>query len=133
MSTSERTASRATRWAVPGAAVLLGLAYLVSGLVGEDPGFAVVGLVVMLGFAAAFLFATRWSETAAGLRDRKDERINEIDRTASLMAGMTVLMAVLGMFVVEIARGEDGAPYSQLGALGGVTYVVSLVWLRYRR
>jgi hypothetical protein len=46
---------------------------------------------------------------------------------------MVVLLTVLVMFVVEIARGEDGSPYSELGALGGLTYVVSMVWLRYRR
>jgi len=79
------------------------------------------------------MLAARRSETAAGLRDRTDERINAIDRSASLVAGMTVLLAVLVMFVVEVARGEDGSPYSQLGALGGVTYLASLTWLRHRR
>lgn len=50
--------------------------------------------------------------------DRTDERINEIDRSASLTAGMVVLLAALVMFMVEIARGEDGSPYYQLLALG---------------
>ena len=40
---------------------------------------------------------------------------------------------VIGMFVIEIAQGEDGAPYSALGALGGVTYVIAMVVLRLRR
>ena len=34
---------------------------------------------------------------------------------------MTVLFAVLAMFMVEIAQGKDGSPYYQLGALSGVT------------
>jgi len=34
---------------------------------------------------------------------------------------------------VEIAQGKDGSPYSQLGAVGGVSYLVALVWLRFRR
>ena len=59
--------------------------------------------------------------------------MNEIDRSASLAAGMAVLFAVLAMFVVEIAQGKDGSPYYQLGALGGATYLVALVWLRFRR
>jgi len=58
---------------------------------------------------------------------------NQIDKSASMVAGMTVLLAVLAMFVVEIAQGKDGAPFSQLGALSGVTYLVALVWLRFRR
>ena len=132
MSTTDKV-SPTTRWAVPGVAALAGAAYLVAGLLGDDVGFGVLGLVLMLAAGGAFLLAARWSETAAGLRDRTDERINEIDRSASLTDGMVVLLAVLVLFVVEIASGEDGSPYSQLGALGSLTYVVSLVWLRYRR
>jgi hypothetical protein len=37
------------------------------------------------------------------------------------------------MFVVEIAQGNNGSPYSQLGAVGGVTYLVALIWFRFRR
>ncbi len=133
MPTTDKRVSPATRWAVPGVAVLIGVAYLIAGLVGDDVAFGVLGLVLMLGAGGAFLLAARWSETASGLRDRTDERINEIDRSASLTAGMVVLLAVLVMFVVEIAQGEDGSPYYQLGALGGLSYVVSLTWLRFRR
>jgi hypothetical protein len=133
MSTHDKPAPLTTRWAVPGVAVLAGLAYLVAGIVGDDVSFGVVGLALMLGVGAVFVVASRWSETAAGVRDRTDERINQIDRSASLTAGMTVLLAVVAMFVVEIAKGQDGSPYHQLGALGGVTYLVALVWLRFRR
>jgi hypothetical protein len=133
MSTHSKTTTVTTRWAVPGAAVIGGFAYLVAGVLGDDLRFGIVGLAVMLGVAIVFVAASRWSETAAGLRDRTDERINEIDRSASLVAGMTVLLVVLMMFVVEIAQGKDGSPYSQLAAVAGVTYTVALVWLRFRR
>jgi hypothetical protein len=109
------------------------VAYLVAGMIGGDPSFGVVGLALMLGVGVVFVVASRWSETAAGLRERTDERINQIDRSASLVAGMTVLLIVLVMFVVEIAQGKDGSPYSQLGAVGGVTYLVALIWFRFRR
>ena len=132
MSTTDKV-SPATRWVVPGVAALAGVAYLVAGLAGDDASFGVLGLVLMLAAGAVFVLAARWSETVAGLRDRTDERINDIDRSASLTAGMVVLLTVLVLFVVEIAQGKDGAPYSALGALGGVSYVASLVWLRYRR
>ena len=136
MSTS-KTSNRATpltrRYAIPGAAVLAGLAYFVAGVLGDDLRFGAVGLAVMVGVAGVFALVARWSETAAGLRDRTDERINEIDRSASLVAGMTVLLVALTMFVVEIAQGKDGSPYSELCAVGGVAYVVALIWMRYRR
>jgi Na+/melibiose symporter-like transporter len=133
MPTHNKTTPVTTRWAVPGAAVIAGVAYLVAGMIGGDPSFGVVGLALMLGVGVVFVVASRWSETAAGLRERTDERINQIDRSASLVAGMTVLLIVLVMFVVEIAQGKDGSPYSQLGAVGGVTYLVALIWFRFRR
>lgn len=133
MRTHSKATPVTTRWAVPGAAVVAGLAYLVAGMIGGDLSFGIVGLALMVGVGVVFVVASRWSETAAGLREGTDERINQIDRSASLVAGMTVLLIVLVMFVVEIAQGKDGSPYSQLGAVGGVTYVVALIWFRFRR
>lgn len=121
------------RSAVPGVAVLIGIGYLVAGLLGDDVGFGVFGLLLMVAAAAAFMLLGRRSETVAGLIDRRDERINRIDADASLFAAMVVLLAVGVMFMVEIARGQDGSPYYQLGALGGVSYVAALLWLRFRR
>lgn len=122
-----------TGWAVPLTAAVIGLGYLVAGIVGGDLGFGIFGLALMIVVAGVFLLASRHSETVAGLRDRRDERINQLDATASQVAGAAVLAAVLVMFVVEVARGHSGSPYYQLGALGGVSYVVALVYLRFRR
>jgi high-affinity Fe2+/Pb2+ permease len=119
-------------WAIPAVAALFGLAYLTAGVLSGDLYFGVAGLALMLAVGALFVVATRHSETARGLMDRRDERINAIDRDASLVAGMTVLLAVLVMFVVDIARGGSGSPYWQLGALGGLTYLLSLLWYRSR-
>jgi hypothetical protein len=121
------------RWAVPAVSVVAGVGYFVAGLVGDNLRFGVFGLLLMLGFGALFLLGSRRSETLAGLRDRRDERINQLDMTATVVAGNTVLVAVLALFMVEIAQGKDGSPYSALGALGGLTYVVTLLYLRYRR
>lgn len=133
MKTTESTRTRSRGWTIPAVAVGIGLAYLAAGLAGGDPQFGVFGLVLMVAVGASFLLLGRRSETVAGLLDRRDERINHLDATASLVAGMAVLGALLVMFMVEIARGQGGSPYAQLGALGGVSYVVALVVLRYRR
>jgi len=132
-STTSNRAPVTTRWAIPGVAVLAGLAYLVVGLVGDNYPLAFGGLGLMLSIAVGFVVLARYSETFAGLRDRRDERINALDAGATLFAGMVLLVAVLVMFLVEIAQGRDGMPYSALGALSGVSYVVALVWLRFRR
>ena len=127
------TRSRRIRWSVPVVAALIGVGYLIAGIVGDRIGFGVFGLVLMLVVAAAFLLAGRYSETFAGLADRRDERINSLDSTAAGVAGGVVIVAVIVMFMLSIARGDDGSPYYQLGALGGASYVVAMVWLRFRR
>jgi hypothetical protein len=121
------------RWGTPLVAASLGVAYLIAGWLGDDLQFGVVGMLVMSGIAAAMLVAARLSETVAGLLDRRDERINLIDTQATVFAGMAVISAVIIGFVVEIARGQDGAPYSMLGAIGGTSYVAALLVLRFRR
>ncbi len=135
MSANDPTTHKPTkqRWALPLLAVTIGLAYLVAGLLGGDRSFGVFGLILMVGTAAAFLVLSRFSETVAGLLDRRDERINRIDSEAAMIAGVAVIIAVIVGFIVEIARGQDGSPYSMLGAIGGVTYIVALVFLRLRR
>lgn len=121
------------RWATPTVAVLMAVTYLIAGLLGGDRTFALVGLAIMLVVAAGLLVLGRFSETVAGLLDRRDERINSIDAQATVVAGMSVITAVIVGFVVEISRGQDGEPYSMLGAIGGVAYVGALVVLRLRR
>ncbi len=129
-----RTTDRSvTAWAVPGCAVLIGLGYLAAGLWGGRPGFGLFGLVLMCVVAAGFVLTGRRNETVAFLRDRRDERVNHLDASATQVAGSVVLVAVIVMFMVQIARGESGSPYYQLGALGGAAYVVSLVYLMRRR
>lgn len=132
MSTHEGTV-RSRKWVTPVTALVIGLGYLLAGLLGNNLEFGFFGLGLMVVFGGAFWLIGTRSETVAGLLDRRDERINAIDASASLFAGMTVLAVVLGAFMVEIARGQDGMPYSALGAVGGLAYVAALVWGRLRR
>ena len=128
-----RAASANRRWVTPVTALVIGLGYLVAGVVGDNLEFGVFGLVLMVVTGGAFWLIGMRSETVAGLLDRRDERINAIDASATQFAGMTTLVVVLGAFMLEIARGQDGMPYAALGAIAGVAYVVALVWGRLRR
>ena len=47
-----------------------------------------------------------------------------IDLRASALAGFVLIMVVIGAWLYEIATGQDGQPYSQLGAVAGVAYVL---------
>ena len=132
MSTHESTV-RSRKWVTPVTALAIGLGYLVAGLLGDNLEFGVFGLLLMVVTGGTFWLIGTRSETVAGLLDRRDERINAIDASATQFAGMTTLVVVLGAFMVEIARGQDGMPYAALGAVAGVAYVVALVWGRLRR
>ena len=130
---SHDTKMKLQSWAVPIAAAVIGVAYLIAGVVGDDLWFGVFGLLLMLGVAAAMMLAGRKSETVKGLLHRQDERIRSIDNDATMFAGMAVMLAVIVGFVIEIARGQDGSPYAMLGAIGGVACVAALIVLRLRR
>ena len=130
---SPRRRRPAAFWLTPATSVALGIAMGAAAWTGGDRGFAVFAVVLMTALAAALVVAASYSETVERLLDRRDERITGLDRDASLFAGMVLLVAVLGGFVGELATGGDGQPYSWMGALAGVGYVVALIVLRLRR
>lgn len=118
---------------IPAVALVIGVGYLVAGIIGDQLIFGIGGLLVMLVIAGALWFARGHSETVEGLLERGDERINDIELRATAAAGSVVLVATLVAFIVDISRGEDGSPYFWLAALGGVVYIATIVVLRIRR
>ena len=86
----------------------------------------------MAGFGLLLLLGGR-SETVRGMRgDGRDERFALIDLRATAFAGNVVILAVIVGWLVELARGRDGATFGLLGALGGVAYLVALLAQRVR-
>ncbi len=121
-----------TRWFLPLFAVALGLLFFTVQWIGDDPKGGLVSLGIMVAFGALILVGGR-SETIRGLRgDGRDERFAMIDLKATAFAGMVLIGTVIGAFAVEMARGEDGSPYSLLGAVGGIAYLVAVVGMRIR-
>jgi hypothetical protein len=116
----------------PLVSVAIGIAYLLAGWAGGDLEFGLFGLALMTGLAVVLLLVRRRSETVKGLLDRRDERINTIDLRATAFAGITVIVAVIIAFVVEIATGGDGSQYAWLGAIGGVAYIGAVIVQRIR-
>ena len=91
-----------------------------------------MSLGIMVVFGAAVLLGGR-SETIRGLRgDGRDERFQQIDLHATAIAGVTVIIAIIVAFIVEAARGHSGAPFTWLGAIAGVSYIVAVIVLRVR-
>ncbi len=121
-----------SKWLLPLFSVALGVVILGAQWIGGSPGGGLISLAIMTAMGAVFLFGGR-SETIRGLRgDGRDERFRQIDIHASALAGLAVITAIIVAFIVEMARGESGAPYSWLGAIGGLAYTVAVVMLRIR-
>jgi len=121
-----------SRWFLPGFSMGLGIVMMTAIWLGGDPSLGLQALGVMTIFAAIIFFGGR-SETIRGLRgDGRDERFRQIDLAATAIAGLAVITAIIVGFLVEAAQGHDGRPYSWLGAVGGVAYLVAIVVLRTR-
>jgi hypothetical protein len=121
-----------TKWFVPAFSVAAGLVIFGAQWIGGDPGSGLVSLGIMTAFGALILFGGR-SETIRGLRgDGRDERFKTIDIHATALAGLAVITAVIIGFVVELARGHSGEPFTWLGAIAGLTYLAAIVIFRIR-
>jgi peptidoglycan biosynthesis protein MviN/MurJ (putative lipid II flippase) len=128
-----RTKTSRKYLATPILATAMGVVYLVALSIAGDPVYGVLALAVMVAFSGALLLARRRSETVKGLLDHRDERISSIDLRATAFTALAMIAVVLVAFVVQIARGQSGWPYSMIGFVGGVSYVGAVIYLRIRR
>jgi hypothetical protein len=121
-----------SRWFLPLFAVALGLIVFVAQWIGGDPRSGLVSFAIVAGFGLLVLLGGR-SETIRGLRgDGRDERFRQIDIHATALAGLAVITAVIVAFLVEVARGHNGTPYTWLAAIGGITYIAAIIIFRIR-
>ena len=121
-----------TKWFLPLFSVALGLVIFGAQWIGGDAGSGLVSLGIMTAFGALVLLGGR-SETIRGLRgDGRDERFRAIDIHATAISGLAVIIAIIIAFVIELARGHDGSPFTWLGAIAGVTYLAAIVGFRLR-
>jgi hypothetical protein len=112
--------------------VSIGLVFLAAYTIGGDTREGLWALGIMTATGALFLFGSR-SETLRALAGPgRDERWAMIDIHATALAGMATIAVVLGAFVFEIANGEDGSPYAQIGAVAGIAYIAAVALLRRR-
>jgi hypothetical protein len=126
-------ARRMPKWWLSAVATVLGAGCLAAFWVGGNPGAGVATMGVMLAVAVAALVGGRF-ESVRGLRgDGRDEYWRTLDWDATGLAGSILIGAVIVMSMWEWAHGRDGTPYVQLGALTGVSYIVAIVVLRWRR
>ena len=122
-----------TRWFMPSFSLFLGGVMLGAFWIGDDLDQGLISLGVMAAVAALFFFGARRSETLAGIGGpTRDERWERIDVHATALAGLVLVLVIIGAWLVEVAQGKDGSPYTQLGAIGGVAYIAAIAFLRWR-
>jgi len=111
----------------------LGAVCLAAFWVGGNLDEGLIAFGILAGFGLVFAFGGR-SELIRGLRgDGRDEYWEGLDTRASLAAGLVLILVVIGLCLWEWAHGRSGSPYTQLGAVAGVAYLVALAILRVRR
>jgi hypothetical protein len=121
-----------SRWWMPLFSLALGAAIFAAFAIGGDTGQGALSFGIMAALAALFFFGGR-SETLRGLGGPgRDERWAAIDLRASAAAGFVVITVIIGGWLWEVSNGDDGSPYVQLGAVGGLVYVVAVAVLRQR-
>ena len=131
MSTTDRLTR--SRWWFPSVSLTLGAIMFAAFAIGGDVASGVQAFGVMAVVAALFAFGASRSETLGGLGGPgRDERWAMIDLRATALSGSVLIAVVIGAFLYEVASGEDGEPYSQLGAIAGVAYIVAVAVGRFR-
>jgi hypothetical protein len=80
--------------------------------IGDDLGAGLGAFGVMASLAALFYFGARRSETLAGIGGPGARRaLGAIDVHATALAGLVLILVIIGAFLVEVAQGHDGSPY----------------------
>jgi hypothetical protein len=121
-----------SKWFTPLICLGLGVLVFAVSALGGQLAAGLVSLAVIAGFGLIMLLLTSRSETIRGLTVARDERFAQLDLRATALSGLVVLLAALVGWLVEVARGHNGHPYDWLLAVGGLGYLVSFVFFRWR-
>ena len=119
-------------WLLPLIYLVLGLVILIAQAADDDTRSGVGWFLVMAAVAAIYAFGGRFGIIRQARGDFEDERDASIQQRAMAMTGLSFVVILTGCIVYELARGHNPTPYSMLMAVGGATYAISLLILRYR-
>ena len=121
-----------SRWFTPLVCLALGVVVFAVSALGGQLAAGLVSLAILAAFGLIVLLLTSRSETVRGLTVGRDERFAQLDLRATALAGLVVLLAAIVGWLVAVARGQNGHPYDWLLAAGGLAYLVSFAFFRWR-
>jgi Na+/melibiose symporter-like transporter len=117
------------RWLVPGLCVVFAIAYAAVFLAHGRPLAATIGAAIMLAYAAVLVVFSRRSETVALLREEeRDERRSMITTRAAATTLCVLVVLSLTMVFVQLARGVEPGPWGVICGVGGLTFIVAIVY-----
>lgn len=121
-----------SRWFTPLVCLAFGIVLSAVSALGGQLVAGLISLAILAAFGLILLLLTSRSETVRGLTVGRDERFAQLDLRATALAGLVVLLAAIVGWLVAVARGQNGHPYDWLLAAGGLAYLVSFAFFRWR-
>ena len=121
-----------SKWFLPLCSLGIGVVVLAASWAGGSLSSGLISLAIIAGFGLFILLAGR-SETIRGLRgDGRDERFAQIDLQATAVTGLVLVVTLIVAWLVEIAQGHSGSPFTWLCAIGGFSYLLAVAFFRWR-
>ncbi len=115
------------RWLMlPAIYLVLGAVIFIANAVAGQPGQGAIWFLVWAAIAAVFAFGGRIDLIRQARGDLVDEREGSIHQKAMASTGVLLVVVLTAMIVIQLARGEDPTPYTQLMTAAGATYLLSL-------
>jgi hypothetical protein len=123
---------RASEYSVPALALVLGLIGWIVAAIGGQGRWGILIFGIMALYALVLLAGGRFAVTRVLAGRPADEREQSFDLRATAFAGVVVIACIIGGFFYELAAGRSGEPFVWLGTVAGLSYLVAVIWLRWR-
>ena len=113
-------------------ALFLGALMFGAFAIGGDVGQGAISFGIMAVLGALFPFGAPQRDAARHRRPGARRALGDDRPARDAPTGLVLITFVIGAWLYEVARGEDGNPYALMGAIGGPSYVLSVAVLRRR-
>jgi len=119
------------RWLIPLLPSALGAVIFVAAAMTGRILSGVVWFAVLSAIGALSPVTARFEAAHRGHPHHDDEREAAINTHAMSIAGTVLVIAITGCAVFTLARGQSSSPYTALLAVGGISYALASLALRY--